>query len=389
MTSAPLQQGWRSCTTTPRRAEVRLTVVAEQLVRPIPGGLGTYTRQLLDGLFELQSTAGGPPIDLEIRLSRGLKASEVGEPPEPWRAAIAPWPTPRTLTQQLVDLGWLRCGGGASVLHATTLGGPRPGRPRPGRVSAMVADLSFLTSPGTTTARGRRWHLAALERARQDCDLLFTLSEQSRQALVRSGIAEDQIAVVTMAPPAAVPGGDAAAESLLDTLAITGDFLLSVSTAEPRKNLARLLTARERSALARELPLVVIGPTGWGSSGLELPSPGVHLAGRVPTATLQALYRRARLLCYIPLEEGFGLPPLEALAQGTPVLASTAVPSVNDGVATRVDPFDLEAIAAGLDHALSATAAVEQQVAVATSTVGARTPADLAAAHLEHWMRHG
>jgi alpha-1,3-rhamnosyl/mannosyltransferase len=89
---------------------------------------------------------------------------------------------------------------------------------------------------------------------------------------------------------------------------------------------------------------VLVGPSGWGER--VKPETGVVLTGLVTPSELSALFAMARLLAYVPLVEGFGLPPVEAMAFGTPVVASP-LPSTA-GAAFEVDPLDTDAIAAGL-----------------------------------------
>jgi alpha-1,3-rhamnosyl/mannosyltransferase len=152
------------------------------------------------------------------------------------------------------------------------------------------------------------------------------------------------------------------AGALLDSLGVEGNFLLSVGTLEPRKNLGRLVEAygRARPRLPGAWPLVVVGPGGWGPTPTfrtgtapgtgqgagEAPAGGVVASGPVDEGTLAALYERARLVAYVPLTEGFGFPPVEAMRQGTPVVASP-MPSLGGG-GLVVDPEDVDAIAAGL-----------------------------------------
>ena len=96
-------------------------------------------------------------------------------------------------------------------------------------------------------------------------------------------------------------------------------------------------------------PLVVVGPAGWGE---ELaPEPGVVLAGMVPSPVLAGLYGKARLVAYVPLLEGFGLPALEALACGTPLVTTTgsAMQEVVEGAAVLVTPGDVDGLAGALD----------------------------------------
>jgi glycosyltransferase involved in cell wall biosynthesis len=129
-------------------------------------------------------------------------------------------------------------------------------------------------------------------------------------------------------------------------MGVNGPFLLSVGTLEPRKNQARLIEAyrRVRGSLPEPWPLVMVGPSGWGQR--VRPEAGVVLAGMVSPSELSALYAMARLLAYVPLIEGFGIPPVEAMTFGAPVVASP-LPSTA-GAAFEVDPRDVESIAAAL-----------------------------------------
>ena len=101
---------------------------------------------------------------------------------------------------------------------------------------------------------------------------------------------------------------------------------------------------RARSRLPEPWPLVVVGPQGWGDA--LRPRPGVVLAGEVPAGILAGLYAGCRCLAYVPLHEGYGLPALEAMAAGAPVVASP-MPSTQ-GAAFEVDPLSVAAIADGL-----------------------------------------
>jgi glycosyltransferase involved in cell wall biosynthesis len=136
-----------------------------------------------------------------------------------------------------------------------------------------------------------------------------------------------------------------AGAALLSRLGVDGPFLLSVGTLEPRKNQARLIEAysRIRGSLPEPWPLVLVGPTGWGRQ--VAPATGVILAGLVTAPELSALYATSRLLAYVPIIEGFGLPPVEAMALGTPVVAS---PLPSTAAAFEVDPRQTDSIAEGL-----------------------------------------
>ncbi|HEV7886013.1 MAG TPA: glycosyltransferase, partial [Acidimicrobiales bacterium] len=175
------------------------------------------------------------------------------------------------------------------------------------------------------------------------------------------------------------PPDHAGAAAVLERLGVVGHYLLTVSTLEPRKNLPRLMAAYRRSGL--EIPLVVVGPSGWGPS--LKPEPGVLPAGYVDEGVKAALLAGARCLAYVPLFEGFGLPAVEAMAVGTPVVASP-MPSIGQA-ALVVDPADTDDIAAAL-----VTAAEDEAVRVDLAGRGRRragelTWAESARQHVELW----
>ena len=106
------------------------------------------------------------------------------------------------------------------------------------------------------------------------------------------------------------------------------------------------------AALRDPVPLVVAGPTGWGDVATGITG-DVRFLGFVPSADLPALYAAAHVFAYPSEFEGFGLPVLEAMVQGTPVVTSagTSTEEVAGGAAVLVDPFDVDASAAGIEEA--------------------------------------
>jgi glycosyltransferase involved in cell wall biosynthesis len=150
-------------------------------------------------------------------------------------------------------------------------------------------------------------------------------------------------------------GGDAGRGR---ALAGTDDFVLAVGTVEPRKDLPSLVRAIDALAgQGTDLPLVHVGPPGWGTEALdrEVARMGrpdlVQRLGRLPDADLRDLYEAARLFAYPSVYEGFGLPVLEAMSAGVPVVATSvpAVAEVAGDAAVLVPPGDVSALADALE----------------------------------------
>jgi glycosyltransferase involved in cell wall biosynthesis len=128
-------------------------------------------------------------------------------------------------------------------------------------------------------------------------------------------------------------------------------YVLFVGTVEPRKNLARLARAW-RASVGPDVPLVLVGPAGWGEGAPT--GDGVLSIGVVSASDRDALYAGASVVAYPSLREGFGLPVLEAMAQGAPVVTSsgTATAEVAGDAAVLVDPLDERAIGDALARLL-------------------------------------
>jgi glycosyltransferase involved in cell wall biosynthesis len=333
------QPGVRTTGTGPAPTDrpVRVLLLVEQLRRKAAGGIGTYVWGLIQGLTELPDQ-GRPDIE--------LFASRPREKPDllamlgfPLRSSVLPGPV---LTRAW-DRGLLRAPGSFDVVQALSMATVEPGL---AALVSTVHDLLWRHVPDTYPARGRAWHEAALQRSLVRSDRFIVPSEVVAADLVGAGASPDRVTVVPMGCDHLPAPDSPAVDALLGRLGVVGPFLLSVGTMEPRKNLTRLALAydRMRSSLPEPWPLVVVGPSGWGEQlhGHQ----GVVLAGMVTAPELAGLYARARLLAYVPLMEGFGLPPVEAMLAGAPVVASD-VPSTGSA-AYQVDPNDTDSIAEGL-----------------------------------------
>jgi len=155
--------------------------------------------------------------------------------------------------------------------------------------------------------------------------------------------------------------GEAEVGPACSRLGIPRPYVLFVGNLEPKKNLPRLIQAFQRLKASSGLPhtLVIVGerppegPDGVPGGGEQ--SRAIHFAGYVEDADLPVLYRGADLVAYPSTYEGFGMPVLEGMAAGAPVLTSSvsSLPEVAGGAAMLVDPYDVEEIAAGLHRALT------------------------------------
>ncbi len=358
-----------------------VALVVEQLRRRAPGGIGTYASALAAGLAALASRPDGGP-DVRLVASRWS-----GRGPDP--LASTGWPVdasalPGPLLTRAWDRSLLRGPRGVDVVHATSLLTP-PG----GRLPLVVTvhDLLWRSHAETFPPRGRAWHEAALGRALRRAAAFVVPSRPVADELVAAGA--DPAAVTVIAHGSDhLPAADPAVERRLRArLGLAGPFLLSVGTREPRKNLARVVAAyhRARPDLPGPWPLVVAGPHGWGAA--EVDGAGVMVAGRLSGDELAAAYGACRLLCYVPLEEGFGLPPLEAMAAGAPVVASP-LPSTGDA-AFEVDPTDVDDIARGI-VAVAVDGPVRRELVRVGSARAARHRwVDAAAAHADVYASVG
>lgn len=222
-----------------------------------------------------------------------------------------------------------------------------------------IHDLSVVDRPEGFSLRFREFYRFLLPRLTRRVRAVITVSAFTRERLIEwARIPPSRVHAIHLGVDRRFSQQQLdSIEKLRNTLEIPSRYyILSLGSLEPRKNLPRLLAAWER--VQRELPdevwLVVAGGKGKSSVfkdvGIQRLPPRVHLTGRVPDEFLPTLYSGALVFTYPSLYEGFGLPPLEAMACGTPVLTSnvTSLPEVVGDAGLLVDPYDVEAIAHGI-----------------------------------------
>ncbi|MEV8608710.1 glycosyltransferase family 1 protein, partial [Amycolatopsis sp. NPDC051373] len=284
-----------------------LVVLAEQLLAPVPGGTGRYTAELLPALA--RTAPPGWTVSSVVARHRDDAAVSSIEFEGVEGPRVLPVP-PRALVG-LWQLGVPWWPGGDAVHAPTPFAPPRP--PAGRTLTVTVHDTVPWTHPETLTARGVSWHRSMIARAARRAS---TLIVPTRAVADELAVLVDVTVPVRVVPHGVtVPQGSAA-------LDLPSKYVLAIGTIEPRKGIDVLVDA---VAAVGDVALVFAGQPGWGgidpvqvaaSRGLT----DVHVLGKVTDAELATALRGASVLAVPSLAEGFGLPVLEAMASGVPVV---------------------------------------------------------------------
>jgi glycosyltransferase involved in cell wall biosynthesis len=316
-------------------------------------GVGTYTLNLLEHLNALPGDQIVPLAHRSLngytnKLGNVLHVSHKGLNKTIWMQAILPW--------QLARLRVEVCHFLNNVASVWT--------PCPSVVT--IHDMTLWLFPEYHYRRRQFAMRPFIPLATRRADAIVVNSHSTKQDLVRIlKVPQEKVRVVYGAPAPAfqrlAPGPDLEAVRLRYNL--PEHFILYVGTIEPRKNLVRLLEAFAKMRRSAALPhhLVMVGQRGWKDESvfaaverLELKD-SVHFLGHIPIEALVALYNLADAMAFPSLYEGFGLPVIEAMACGTPVVTSRkgSLAEVAGDAAEFIDPLSPKSIAEGLLHVLT------------------------------------
>jgi glycosyltransferase involved in cell wall biosynthesis len=240
-----------------------------------------------------------------------------------------------------------------------------------------IHDASALDHPEWFSGKFARWYRFLLPRLARRVRKVITVSEFSRRELVRlCAIPESKVvAIPNGIGPRFQPASQEAKAALRRRYQLERPFFLYLGSLEPRKNVATLLRAWGLVA-PQDSELVLAGAAShlFRDRGFSELPPGARLLGRIDDEELPALLSAARCFVFPALYEGFGFPPLEAMACGTPVICSntTSLPEVcgpafdadSTGAALYFDPLDVSALAAQLSRVMEMKPEVVQRLAV-------------------------
>ncbi len=245
------------------------------------------------------------------------------------------------------------------------------------RYVVTIHDLVPLFFPELVPRKHVLFFRMFMKRVAHTADLIITDSEHSKQDIVRHlRVPEEKIRVIYLGydPPQRKTLAPQKAQDLLKRYGITKPYLLFVGVIEPKKNLERLVEAfdmlRGRHAVGKDVQLVLAGGKGWLSDALyrkvtELKlEQRVIFTGFVPDEELSLLYKEAEVFVFPSIYEGFGLPVLEAMSYGTPVVTSnvSSLPEIAGDAGILVDPYQSADICEGMLRVLSDRSKREEMI---------------------------
>ena len=233
------------------------------------------------------------------------------------------------------------------IVHATSIIPAATDSP----LVVTVHDLAFIRHPEFFTAHGNKVFARSMRILQDRASLLLCSSMNTYRDCLYAGFEEWRLRHVPLGVTTHVITDDDRAR-VRDAYSLPNEFVLFVGTLEPRKNLARLVEAL--ASMDDAPPLVVVGMEGWGDA-VPLTGHDVRFTGFVPSDDLPPLYNLCSVFAFPSIMEGYGLPVIEAMAHGAPVVTSrgTSTEEVAGGAAVLVDPLEVSSIAAGVREAMA------------------------------------
>jgi glycosyltransferase involved in cell wall biosynthesis len=315
-------------------------------LRPGRTGVGYYTEHLLHHLAQ-----EGPEEELVVISNRPVDTTR----PLPPRVAVrsAPWRLPRMAWMQTLAPRMLR------EIHADIAHFTNGMLPITSPVPTVVTihDMSLTMYPRYHPPRRVLLNRPLVDLAARRADAIITVSQSAKRDIMRLyGLPAGRVHVVheAAAPSFQRVTGAEELERVRRQYALPARFILYVGTIEPRKNLPKLIEGFAKRRESGDLPheLVCVGPYGWLSRDIEElidrlhVEDAVHFPGYVPFGDLPALYSLAEMFVFPSLYEGFGLPVIEAMACGVPVVTGhvPALMEVAGGAVELVEQLDAESL---------------------------------------------
>lgn len=337
-------------------SNIHLGFIVDQLLARVPGGTARYTREL--GAALARTAGPRDAVSGWCSWAADVGDAEIEGVEGPHRLAL-----PRPALARAWAAGAGPAPRNADIVHAPTLLAP-PRRRKP--LVVTIHDAVPWTHPHTLTAHGASWHRTMARRAER-ADAIVVPTQAVADALLLE-IRPQRIVVVGGGPTDVLTVEPDDADARRRRMGLEGDYAIAIGTAEPRKGLDVALDAWRQ---VEGLRLAVAGPTGWGEVDLaaETSARGVAdrvtLLGKVDDLDLAAALHGATLMIAPSRAEGFGLPVLEALSAGVPVVLSddAAQQEVADGSGLVVPIGDADALSTAVlalaadparRHALSA-----------------------------------
>ena len=308
-----------------------LRVIIDQMVAPVPGGIGRYTEEITR---ELINTA--PPGCDVVGFVSSSPQSDYDEIAKklPGLAYLFKSALARRELTTAWQHGFTRLPG-QGMLHSTSMMAPLNRHDRLNRgdqVVVTIHDTVPWSHPETLTSHGVAWHRAMAKRAERFADAVVVPTHAVAAQLAEIIDFGDRIRVIGGAVSSTL-GVPVDADERAARLELPDRYVMAVGTLEPRKGLDRLIRAMASADLS-EIPLIIAGPKGWGDVDVDqlaaaagLDAGRVRALGYLSNSDLAVAMDRATVFAYPSLAEGFGLPVLEAMHFGTPVI-HTDVPAL-------------------------------------------------------------